>query len=444
MTRLTARLDVVLGVLFGATLAGVFAWALDTQSYNVWGAMIVVPVVVAINAVLIWRVSRRSSEPWLAGILGVAFVAKLGGTIVRYFVAYVVYKGQADAERYNVYAASQYGLWRQGLLVWEWGGKQGTQVMELITTGVYTVIGPSPLAAFVVFSSFAFWGQYLLYRAFRIALPGGNGRRYALLVLLLPSMLYWPSSIGKESWLLLFVGVTALGAAKLFNHQHGGRVLLATGALGTALVRPHVAVLLFAALLAAQLFRPTGARSTDILTKVGGVLVLGGAAFILATQSASFLGIDDLGWQGVSESVDAAGGLTVEGGSAFTPVPITSIIGIPIAIITVIFRPFPWEAHNAQLLLQSLEGVFLLILAVRAWPRLRRLPSILRRNPYVTFCVVYCSGFIWAFASFGNFGILARQRVLMIPLVLVLLCLPTREQSSTSARLESERQDART
>ena len=54
----------------------------------------------------------------------------------------------------------------------------------------------------------------------------------------------------------------------------------------------------------------------------------------------------------------------------------------------------------------------------------------MRRSPYVVFCLVYSSAFIWAFSGFGNFGILARQRVLMIPFFLVLLlCLPTREQS---------------
>ena len=443
MTRSSVRVGaVVLGVLLGASLAGVLAWALETQSYNIWGAVVVVPVIVAINAVLIWQVSQRSSEPWLAAVLSVAFAAKMAGTMVRYFVAFVVYKGVADASGYNGYAASHYELWRQGFVVWDLGGAQGTQMMKILTTGIYTVIGPSPLAGFVVFGSFAFWGQYLLYRAFRVALPYGNGRRYALLVFLIPSMLYWPSSIGKESWLLFFVGVTAFGAAKFFSRQRGGIALLAAGAVGTTLVRPHIAVLLFAALLAAQLFRPKGVRSTDILTKVGGVLILAGAAYILATQSATFLGIDDLDWQAISESVDVAGENTVQGGSAFTPVPITSIIGIPIAVVTLIFRPFPWEAHSAQLFVQSLEGVFLLILTVRAWPRLRRLPSTMRRTPYVVFCVVYCSAFIWAFSSFGNFGILARQRVLMLPLFFVLLCLPTRQQALTSAPLESELEDA--
>ena len=444
MTRSRARLGALAAsVLLAFSLALVFAWALQTQSYNVWGAFIVVPVFLALNAALIARISRGADEPWLLTLLGVAFAAKVAGALGRYVVAYVVYGGFADAERYNLYAAEQHHLWREGMVVWVWGGKQGTQYMELITTAIYTVIGPSPLAGFVVFATLAFWGQYLLFRAFRIALPDGNGRRYGLLLMLLPSMLYWPSSIGKESWLMLFLGVTALGAARHFTSGHGALSILAVGAVGTAIVRPHIAVLLFAALLVAQLFSRGGDQSTDILKKVAGLAVLGAAAWVLASQSASFLGIDDFNWQSISESVDAAAGQTDQGGSAFTPVPIVSVWGIPIAAITVIFRPFPWEANNAQMLFQSLEGVFLIASTVLAWPRLRRLPTLLRRSPYLLFCLLYSSAFIWAFSGFGNFGILARQRVLLIPFFLVLLCLPSREQTMATNQPGREFDDAR-
>jgi hypothetical protein len=400
-------------------------------------------MIVLCNVLLIRRVARRNAEPWLLSVLGLAFAAKVAGTLVRYLVAYGVYDGLADAERYNVYAAEQYRLWRQGFVVWDWGSAQGTQYMELITTAIYTVIGPSTLAAFLVFGSFAFWGQYLLYRAFRIALPDGNGRRYALLVLFLPSMLYWPSSIGKESWLMLFVGVTALGAAKLFARDRGALLLLALGAVGTTLIRPHIAVMLFAGLMVAQLFRPGGTASTDILRKVGGIAVLALAGYVLTSQSATFLGIDDFDWQAVSETVDFRSEQTTQGGSAFSPVPITSFLGIPVALVTVLFRPFPWEAHNAQLLAQSLEGLLLLVLTVRAWPQLRGLPRLMRRNAYVVFCVVYSSAFIWAFSGIGNFGILARQRVLMIPFFLVLLALPAADRALEQANPDKELDDAR-
>jgi hypothetical protein len=427
MSRSAVRIGALaLSVLLAGVLALGFAWAIEGDSYNLWGAIIVVPVLVAVNLALIVRVARAAPEQWLLALLTAAFGAKLVGALLRYLVAYVVYGGAADAERYNRYAAEQHHLWRQGSFVWEWGGKQGTQYMELITTAVYTAIGPSPLAGFLVFATFAFWGQYLLFRAFRIALPTGNGRRYAVLVMFLPSMLYWPSSIGKEAWLLLFVGVTALGAARLFAARSGAIVLLVIGALGTTIVRPHITVLLFAALLVAQLFRPASDQPTGILKKAMGVLVLGAAAWILASQSAVFLGTDDLSWQAISETVDAASGQTAQGGSTFTAVPVSSVWGIPIAVVTVVFRPFLWEAGNAQMIVQSLEGVFLLGLTVRSWPRLRQLPAVLRKAPYVVFSLVFTSAFIWAFSGFGNFGILSRQRVLMIPFFLVLLALPAK------------------
>jgi hypothetical protein len=243
-------------------------------------------------------------------------------------------------------------------------------------------------------------------------------------------MLYWPSSIGKESWLMLFVGMTALGAAKFFRQQRGALALLAAGAFGTALIRPHIAVLLFAALLVAQLFRPATRQVTGVLNKSAGLLVMAAAAWVLATQSAELLGTDDISWQGVTQSLEMAGGRTTQGGSEFSPVPVESPFGFPAAAVTVLFRPFPWEASNVQLLVQSLEGLFLLGLTVASWPRLRRLPSIMRRSPYVVFAVVYVISFIVAFSGFANFGILARQRVLMLPFFLVLLALPAGRRGS--------------
>lgn len=439
MTTFRLRLiAVVLAVLAGLAVAVAFQQAVATKSYNFWGAVMVVPILIALNLILIRRVARDDELPWLHGTLQIGYGLKLVGALGRYYIAYIVYGGQADAQHYNLYAAHYYEIWRSGTLTWEWGGKQGTQWMEIITTALYTVIGPSPLAAFLVFASFAFWGQYFLFRAFQLSVPQGNLKRYAVLVLVLPSMLFWPSSIGKEAWLMFFVGITALGAARLFVHKPGAFLFLGIGAAGTALLRPHLAVLLFAALLVAQLFRPTRARRAGVFSKLAGLGVLGVAAFILTTQSASFLGIDDFSWQAVTDSVEEASEQASEGDSAFEATPITSPVDVPGAIVTVLFRPFPFEANNAQMLIQGLEGAFLIYLAVRAWPQLRRLPSLMRRVPYVTFSVVYVLVFIWAFSGFGNFGILARQRVLMLPFFLVLLALPSvtllRGQERTTPR----------
>ncbi|MFN2347671.1 MAG: hypothetical protein ABR616_18410 [Dermatophilaceae bacterium] len=425
MLSLGGRLLAVIGAVVGIGYALVWSWALSSQTYNIYGALAIVPVIIAIDLLLIAQVvGRHPDESWLPWVLVAGIFAKLVGTFGRYYVAYVVYAGVADAERYNLAASYQHKAWRRGEITWELSGKQGTDVMEIITTAIYTVIGGSPLAGFFIFGSFAFWGAYLLYRSFCVALPQADHKRYALLIFFLPSMLYWPSSIGKESWLMLFVGLTALGAAKYFTDKGGGIPLLVIGGLGLGLVRPHIAVLLFAAVAVAQLFRPSGGTAAGVLRKAIGVAVTGAAAIVLVSASAQFLGIDDLSAQAVTESIDWSSGQTQQGGSEFTPVSLSNPLGFPAALITILFRPFPFETGNVQMLLQSLEGLFLLGLVFAGRRRLRQLPRLLRQNPFLWFVLLYIVGFTLAFAGFGNFGILARQRILMLPFFLMLLSLP--------------------
>ncbi len=425
---------IVLGVALVGLYAGTLAWAFETQSYNVWGSMIVAPLVGAVNIILLWRVSKREDDPWMVGLMGLGLVLKLFGSLARYFTVFVLYNGAGDAASYNRYASYQHVLWRQGYVVWEADGKMGTQNLELITTAVYTIIGPAPLAGFLIFASFAYWGVYLLYRAFRIAVPGGHHRLYAALVFLLPSLLFWPSSIGKEAWLMLWLGVLVLGAAKFFTHQPWAFTLMILGAMGTSLIRPHITVLLVASLLVAQLFRPAGDQAINVLSKAAGIAVLGVAAAILTTQSADFLGIEDLTTQAVTDSIGWASGQTGMGGSAFTPVPLTNPLGVPAAIATLLVRPFPWEARGVTMLAQSVEGLALIALFVKFRSRLVRVPRLLIKNPFVAFAAIYSLVFILAFSGFSNFGIVARQRTLMLPLFLVLLALPLAPSAVTTVR----------
>ena len=418
------RVTVAAGIVLVSTYMVALAWAFDTQSFNVWGSMLMAPVLWAVNSVLIWQVGKREDDRWIVRLMGLGFALKMLGSFARYAMVFVLYSGGGDSARYNNYAAAYYQLWRQGMFVWQPGDKAGTQNLEIITTAVYTFIGPAPLTGFLVFACFAFWGCYLLYRAFRIGLPGGNHRLYAGLVFLLPSLLFWPSSIGKEAWLMLWLGVLALGVAKFFARQRWAWTLMTLGVLGTALIRPHITVLLVASLLVAQLFRPASERAIGVLSKALALGVLAVAAFILTTQSAEFLGIDDISVDTVIDRIDEASFQTEQGGSAFTPVPLNQPLGVPAAIVTLLFRPFLWEAETIPLFLQGLEGVLLMAILVRNRARIARLPHEMRANPYVTFAVVYSLTFILAFSGFANFGILARQRTLMLPLVLVICALP--------------------
>ncbi|MDO5499330.1 MAG: hypothetical protein Q4F67_06575 [Propionibacteriaceae bacterium] len=396
---------------------------------------------------LLWIASRVERDPVVTKLLFAGFAAKCVGVFFRYVSVFFIYDRVGDAVRYNDFATLYYQSWRAGVITWpQYDGKAGTQALELITTAVYVFTGPSPLAGFYVFGSMAFWGTYLIFRAFRTAVPDGRYRRYAALLFLLPSMLYWPSSIGKESWQLLFVGVVAYGVGRFFTGRWTGLIWIALGAAGVGLIRPHIALLLIAALVTAQLLRRTSKTPAAFLAKIVGVAVMLGALVFFIQSSADFLGLDEVTADSVTEKVEWAGGQTAQGGSAFTPVPLTSPIGIPMAFLTVLFRPFPWEASSGLVLLQSLEGIVLIGLLIKAWPQLRQLPKLLGVTPYLTFALAYVCAYVLAFSGFGNFGIIARQRSLMLPFFLVLLALPlvidARRRSRSRRDTEQETSNA--
>jgi hypothetical protein len=134
---------------------------------------------------------------------------------------------------------------------------------------------------------------------------------------------------------------------------------------------------------------------------------------------------------------------TGQGGSTFdAPSAIGSPAKLPLAIVTVFFRPFPFEAHNAQVAVTALESTLLLCLLLSrrrgVWQALRH-P---RRRPYVAFVAVYSLLFVFAFSTISNFGILARERTQVLPFFLVLLAIPALRRGPAPAAAPSpERRD---
>lgn len=95
--------------------------------------------------------------------------------------------------------------------------------------------------------------------------------------------------------------------------------------------------------------------------------------------------------------------------------------------MSVLFRPFLWEANNVPAMITAVEGSLLLLLVAGSLPRLLRLPASIFRMPYVAYCVSFVVMFVIAFSSVGNFGLLARQRTQVFPFLLVLLAIPVGE-----------------
>jgi hypothetical protein len=344
-------------------------------------------------------------------------------------VAFSIY-GSGDALRYDINGTLIANAFHRGdLSATELlAVGRGSIFMDDLTGIVYVVTGPSDLGGFLVFSWLSFWGLFLFLRAAMIGLPEGNHRRYTVLVLFLPSLLFWPSSIGKEAVMMFALGVCAYGSARVLERRRLGWPVLALGAGICYLLRPHVIVVVLAALAVAMLFRPRpGSQplfgpAARILTVV--VLVLAMAFTLSLAADRLPPASDSGGTEAVGELFDRAQSGTDDGGSEIdNPLP-NSPITYPFAVFTVLFRPTILEARGAGGLIAALETTLVLGLFVAGRHRLRQLPSLIFQRPYVMMCVVYTGVFTFAWSSFSNLGALARQRVQVWPFVLILLSLP--------------------
>ena len=410
-------------ILIGALLV-VYVAALAAflqLPYDLSGGVLVVHLLGLITIPLLLRFTRHDGRSARRLVL-FALAAKLAGTLLRYVFVFAVY-GEGDARQYDLVGRAIAEGFRQGDFTPDLGGKLvGTGFIELLTGILYTITGSTRLGGFFVYSWMGFWGLYLFWRAFRIAFPDHDHRRYGLLVFFLPSMVFWPSSIGKDAWMTLTLGLIAYGTARMIARGNRGLIWVALGALGSAMVRPHVTLTAVVALSVAYLLTGTRGRSyAAAFTKmlgIAGLIVL----FVFSLSAVtSYLNLGD--GASIEEAFDRSTDRTDKGGSEFKPVAVGSPAQVPAAVFSVLFRPLPFEARNAQALFASLEGTVLLGLFIRHFRRLGNFVPR-RRAPYLAFTAIYSAMFVVAFSHISNFGVLARQRVQVFPFVLVALAVP--------------------
>lgn len=375
---------------------------------------------------IVAAMARREADVKVARVIWIGFGAKLVGFVLRYVVISGAYGG-GDAGGYHRASATLARSYRSGeFFVPIPGAARGSGTLNLrVCLGlIYTVTGSSLIVGALVFSLLSFTGLVLCVKAFRVAEPGGDHARYARLVLLLPSMLFWPSTIGKDAWMLLGIGITVYGAARLYQRNFGGFLLIVAGSATLALIRPHIALVAFGAAAVGLLFRRSDQARRKRLNVLGKLLLLvplGFASLMLLTSAQSFLQVDELSLDSVQAAGAQVGERSDTGGSAFAPVPVANPVDLPWAFVTVLFRPFPFEVSNALSFGIAMEGLFLLVFTVMAWRRiLTGLRTVLRR-PFLVMCGVYTLAFVVAFSNIANFGILARQRVQVFPFFLAFL-----------------------
>ena len=257
------------------------------------------------------------------------------------------------------------------------------------------------------------------------AVPVVNRRLYFVFVVFAPSIVFWPSSLGKEA--LMQLGLGAVASATSLAYRSGspqGPPAVAGGGWLLYTVRPHLLALVTVA-AAALLLRPDRrAKAGSILSRPVGMVVVGVLIVFTVTAGAKFLGIQDLSVESVQDQLDqerheregrlvvlerlqlaqSAVGSERRRNGALPPVS----VGVPQR------TPAPGIARvGGRVRHSSCSGSI---------PFVSR-SSDVERYPFILYCLILLLLYSMTFSSFANFGLLNRQRSLVLPALYALIAL---------------------
>lgn len=387
--------------------------------------LVTAAVLILISVPVLVRQASKTGSAGLLWLLLAALLLKLLGAVARDYVAFGVYGGVADAAGYHDWGVSLAARFREGHFSTGFDTLIGTNFIRYLTGIVYAIVGPTRLAGYMVFSWLGFWGLFFFYRAFEVAVPEGRLPTYGRLLFFLPSVIFWPSAIGKEAWMVFSLGLAAFGAARVLTGKSWrGLAVAGLGIWLGALVRPHVAGLVAVALAVSYLlYRPRkDLGAVGPILKLVSLAALVGLSVLLILRTESFLERSGINTEGGVSSVQGdVSDRTNDGGSRFAPSIVRSPARLPLAFFTVLFRPLLFEVHNTQSFIAASEATFLLVLSIWRFRWILAALRSIRRQPYLAFALMYTGLFIVAFSGVANFGLLARERVQLLPLYVVLL-----------------------
>ena len=133
-------------------------------------------------------------------------------------VAYDIYHGAADVGQYHQVGVDLAEQFRHGVFAINLpGGFGGTNWPGVVAGSLYAVTGPTTVGGYLFFAWLGFWGCFFFYRAFNLAVPEGRARTYRRLLFLLPSLAFWSSYMGKDSWMVFGMGIAAFGIARILT-----------------------------------------------------------------------------------------------------------------------------------------------------------------------------------------------------------------------------------
>jgi len=315
----------------------------------------------------------------------------------------------ADSTLYYQNALNFQGDWLSLL-------KFGTSFIQFILYPLIHYLGLSYLSCFLIFNTFGLIGISLVFVTTRSYLTSPRMKKLYAMTLFLPGLSFWTSAIGKDSLVLLGIGLTFYAVSAFKNRLPS----LIFGLLITVYVRPHVFVLLLLSFVGFVIFK-RNRNLTTLLVKT--LLVTICISIMIASYAVilKYVGLPtDLSLNVTQKYIDTR--LNYNTGNSYLELQNS---GVPTKLFAYIFRPLFFDAKNMLMLIGSLENLCLLgLFGSLLWKpgRLRKIWII--KHPYYRMHLIYGIMGVFIFSmTTSNLGIAMRQKYMIIPSLLSVLFL---------------------
>ena len=287
----------------------------------------------------------------------------------------------------------------------------GNGAINIIIYPLIHWFGFGYLSCFLVFNAMGIIGALLLYAETRSYLTSLKAKKLYNYLLFIPGMSFWTCALGKDSMVILGLGLALSSFHKL--KQRWLRMLL--GMIITVYVRPHIFIVIVITAAIWFLLNPNKSVKQVVIKTV---LFLVFSAIFLSTYS---LILDYAGFRADLSVGNLQTYLefrqTINEGTSTVDITQYSVLG---KYLTYLFRPLFFDAKNMLMILASFENLILVYLLIQVFRPKHIKVLFLKKNLYTRFHIIYFFlGLTMLALTTGNLGIAVRQKTMILPSFLV-------------------------
>lgn len=360
------------------------------------GAIILIFVLYGITQPLNAALKRRFP------FLSVQILNSLFWYHVLFWLIYYIYATFNPSDSVSYYHRSS------NLDIAQWIARYGpsTSFIDFFAFPFTGLLGFSFEMTMLLFSWFGFLGFVCFYIVFKENVRLKHqlyGYDIITILMFLPNMHFWTSSVGKGSLIFMGLGLATLGLSKVSKRK----LILIVGLALVYHVRPHVFLFMLIGILVGFF---TG-RKVPFAYKA---MIVGGGAIAMVLMYNTILTTMGLDSENAMESFeDMTGRRALALADAGSGVDISNY-PLVLKLFTFWFRPLFFDAPGILGLFVSVENLIYLLLAAKLFDK-KFIPYFLKSSAIVKTCtVVFITSSIALSTAMSNLGIIIRQKSMVM------------------------------